>query len=156
MPTRSNRATTVLSSDHKRALAVGRQEGRVVRRYLEAVEAYRPKRGRKRTLESVKNRLAQVEEEIPLADTFTRVHLIQERIDLTAELRSRNAAAELAGLEAEFITTAKSFGERKGIGYAAWRSTGVRPSVLRQAGISPSSPSRGSTSAPGERGQSGR
>lgn len=118
------------------ALAVGREEGRVVRRYLEALEAYRPKRGRKRTVETIKNRLAQVEAEIPTADAFTRVHLIQERMDLTAELRGRDARADLATLEAEFIKTAKSYGERKGISYGAWRSIGVSPSVLRQAGIS--------------------
>lgn len=136
MATRSKRTATSLSSDHKKALAVGREEGRIVRRYLEALEAYRPKRGRKRTVSTVKNRLAQVEVEIPQADAFTRVHLIQERMDLAAELQARDASADLAELETAFIKTAKSYGERKGIGYSAWRSSGVSPSVLRQAGIS--------------------
>ena len=37
-----------MSAQHKEALAVGRDEGRAVRRYLEALEAHKPRRGRKR------------------------------------------------------------------------------------------------------------
>ena len=47
-----------MSDDHKAALAAGRNEGRAVRRYLEALEAHKPKRGRKRTPESIQKRLA--------------------------------------------------------------------------------------------------
>ena len=46
-----------MSDDHKAALAAGRNEGRAVRRYLEALEAHKPKRGRKRTPESIEKRL---------------------------------------------------------------------------------------------------
>ena len=35
-----------MSEEHKAALAEGREQGRVVRRYLEALESQRPKRGR--------------------------------------------------------------------------------------------------------------
>jgi hypothetical protein len=38
-----------MSKQHKAALAVGRAEGLAVRRYLDALEAHKPKRGRKRT-----------------------------------------------------------------------------------------------------------
>src|SRR5438067_1738803 len=48
------RTKSPMSAQHKEALAVGREQGRAVRRYLEALEANRPKRGRKRTTDSVK------------------------------------------------------------------------------------------------------
>ena len=41
----------------------------------------------------------------------------------------------LARLEAGFVRSAKAYGERKGISYAAWREQGVPAAVLRQAGI---------------------
>ena len=51
------KATKVMSSSHKAALAVGRDQGRSVRAYLEALEAHKPKRGRKRTPDSIQKRL---------------------------------------------------------------------------------------------------
>jgi hypothetical protein len=41
----------------------------------------------------------------------------------------------LKALEEGFIEAAKSYGERKGITYAAWRAAGVDANVLRKAGI---------------------
>jgi hypothetical protein len=46
-----------MSKQHKAALAVGRAEGLAVRRYLDALEAHKPKRGRKRTPESIEGGL---------------------------------------------------------------------------------------------------
>ena len=54
--TRARRSTGTMTAAHKKALAVGREQGRVIRSYLEALEASRPKRGRKRTAESVRRR----------------------------------------------------------------------------------------------------
>lgn len=45
------RPRTRMSDQHKAALAEGREQGRAVQRYLEALEQNRPKRGRKRTRE---------------------------------------------------------------------------------------------------------
>jgi hypothetical protein len=50
-----------MSVEHKQALAVGREESRAVRRYLEALEAHKPKRGRKRTAEGIQSRLRQID-----------------------------------------------------------------------------------------------
>lgn len=50
-----------MSDSHKRALAIGREQGRAVRRYLEALEAHKPKRGRKRTPESMQKRLDRID-----------------------------------------------------------------------------------------------
>ncbi len=50
-----------MSDAHKAALAEGRAQGRAVRNYLEALEAHKPKRGRKRTPDSMKRRLAKID-----------------------------------------------------------------------------------------------
>jgi uncharacterized protein YicC (UPF0701 family) len=124
-----------MSDSHKAALAEGREQGRAVRRYLEALEAHRPKRGRKRTQESVERRLAAIDEKLNDADPLTRLHLSQERMNLQAELSSTDNAVDLGALEEEFVVAASEYGKRKGITYAAWRQAGVDPGVLRKAGI---------------------
>jgi len=131
------RKRPAMSADHKAALALGREQGRVVRRYLEAMEADKPKRGRKRTRESVEKRLMQVKRDITTADRLTRLTLAQERIDLEREIDGRrDGSVDMAALEQDFIKAAPEYGRRKGITYAAWREVGVAPSVLKEAGIS--------------------
>lgn len=127
-----------MSDTHKQALARGREEGRAVRRYLEAVEHQRPRRGRRRTPEGLERRLDHVQKELGSADPLSRLHLLQEESDLEAELRRFNAADALVELERAFVKVAKAYGERKGIGYNAWRQAGVPAHVLSQAGITKS------------------
>ena len=124
-----------MSDEHKRALAVGREESRAVRRYLEALEAHKPKRGRKRTADGIEARLHQIETQLQSADPLTKVHLVQERINLEAELANKEDAVDLKALEDDFVAAAKGYGERKGITYTAWRAAGVEATVLRRAGI---------------------
>jgi len=131
-----------MSDTHKAALAEGREQGRAVRRYLEAIEAHKPKRGRKRTTESMERRLAGIEEQLANADPLTRLHLVQERMDLQRELTASDNGVDLQDLEDSFVAAAEPYGRRKGITYSAWREAGVDPSVLRRAGIR-----RGSDSA---------
>src|SRR5438309_11600102 len=135
MPARAKRTRSPMTDAHKAALAEGREQGRAVRRYLEALEAHRPKRGRKRTPESIKKRLAAVEERLKSADPLTRLQLVQERMNLQRELAVAGQKVDLSGLEKEFVAAAGSYGKRKGITYAAWREAGVDATVLRRAGI---------------------
>jgi hypothetical protein len=125
-----------MSKEHKAALAEGRDQGRAVRRYLEALEANKPKRGRKRSPDSMKKRLAAVEDEIAAADPLKRLHLVQERLDLQAALEASESTVDIAALEKEFISAAATYSERKGISYSAWRELGVPSNVLDKAGIS--------------------
>lgn len=125
-----------MSDDHKAALATGREQGRAVRRYLEALEAQRPKRGRRRSEESMRKRLEAIESELPTAEPLKRLHLAQERIDLTEALNTTETAVDLDALQADFVAAAGEYGRRKSITYAAWREVGVPSSVLEQAGIS--------------------
>jgi hypothetical protein len=135
MATKARRKTQ-MSDDHKAALAVGRTEGRVVRRYLDALEANKPKRGRKRTPDSIQRRLKAIDAELAETDRLNELKLVQERMNLELELASLGARQDLAGLEAEFVKVAKAYSIRQGISYAAWRAVGVPAAVLKKAGVS--------------------
>lgn len=134
--TKGTSRRSAMSSEHKAALAEGREQGRAVRRYLEALEQHRPKRGRKRTSDSVERRLGAVEEALVEAGALERLHLMQERLDLQAELTAMDGeGVDIAGLEEAFVRSASAYGARRGISYAAWRAAGVPAAVLRQAGV---------------------
>ena len=125
-----------MSDSHKEALATGREQGRAVRRYLEALEANKPRRGRKRTPESIQKRLAAIEERMATADALSRLQLAQERMDLEAEVAAAGeGGVDVEALEAEFIQAAGPYSQRKGISYDAWRTAGVEPRVLKSAGL---------------------
>ncbi len=124
-----------MSAEHKTALAEGRTQSRAVRNYLEALEAHKPKRGRKRTSDSIKKRLDTIEIQIDGADPLKRLQLVQERMDLTTELANMENKPDLSALEKGFTDSAKAYGARKGITYAAWRELGVDASTLKAAGI---------------------
>ncbi len=124
-----------MTAAHKAALAAGREEGRAVRRYLEALDRSKPRRGRKRTAESVRRQLVAVTEKLDHADPLTRLHLLQSRRDLETELARKDNHMDLAEMEEAFVTAAKAYGERKGVSYAAWREAGVDAAVLQRAGI---------------------
>jgi hypothetical protein len=125
-----------MTDEHKAALAKGRLEGRIVRDYLEGLRATKPKRGRKRTPETIAKRLAAIDGELASASPIEELLLIQERRDLQAELAAKSSSIDVDALEAEFVGVAKSYSESKSISYASWRDVGVPASTLKRAGIS--------------------
>lgn len=124
-----------MTDEHKAALERGRAEGRVVREYLEALRSSKPKRGRKRTPDSINKRLAGIEHELVDASAIDELQLVQERRDLTAELATMGTSVDIAALEDAFIGVAKAYGGRKGISYSSWREVGVSAATLSRAGI---------------------
>ena len=132
----AKRGPKEMTDSHKAALERGRAEGRVVRDYLEALRSNKPKRGRKRTADSINKRLAAIDGEIPAASAIEELQLIQERRDLNAELASLGSGIDLGEIEDSFVSVAKGYGERKGISYASWRDVGVSAATLKRAGIS--------------------
>jgi len=124
-----------MSAAHKAALAKGREEGRAIRLYLDALEETKPRRGRKRTPESIDRRLKLIEAQFQDASSLQRLRLAQERIDLEAELGATEEPLDLEKLETSFVKVAKGYGERKGISYSAWRTVGVNAAALKRAGI---------------------
>lgn len=128
-----------MSAEHKAAMEQGRAEGRAVRDYLEALRSSKPKRGRKRTPESITKRLAAIEAELEDASAVEELQLVQERRDLSDELAAMGSGVDMSAVEDAFVSVAKSYGERKGISYASWRDVGVPAATLKRAGISRSS-----------------
>jgi hypothetical protein len=124
-----------MSDEHKAALAKGREEGLAVRRYLEALESSRPRRGRRRTAASIEKKLVAIDTQLDGAEPLSRLHLLQEKKDLEEELSRAGEVHDLTGLEKQFVKVAKSYGERKGISYSTWRSAGVSAAVLQKANI---------------------
>ena len=125
-----------MSDEHKAALAKGRMEGRIVRDYLEGLRATKPKRGRKRTPDTIKKRLDAIDSELASASPLDELLLIQERRDLEAELAAKSNAIDMDALETEFVGVAKSYSDSKSISYASWRDVGVPASTLKRAGSS--------------------
>ena len=108
-----------------------------VRDYLKALEQNAPRRGRRRTPESVKRQLVVLEGEMEGASVTKRLGLVQQRIDLETDLEALQQAGsvDLSALEAGFATHAAAYGGRRGISYAAWREVGVSSATLKSAGI---------------------
>jgi len=132
----AKRGPKEMTDSHKAALERGRAEGRVVRDYLEALRSNKPKRGRKRTGDSINKRLAAIEAELPSASAIEELQLIQERRDLNDELASLGSGIDVGEIEDQFVAVAKGYGDRKGISYASWRDVGVSAATLKRAGIS--------------------
>ncbi len=124
-----------MTSEHKAAIAEGREQNRSIRIYLEAIQGNKPKRGRKRSAESITQRLAAIEADLSTANPLTKLHLIQERADLKASISTTEVAIDITALEKDFIAVAKEYGQRKGISYTTWREMGVPRAVLQKASI---------------------
>ncbi len=125
-----------MTDDHKAKLAQGRNESRVVSRYLEAINAGKGKRGRKRTPDSVSMQISKIDRELPDASAIVKLELTQRRLDLVIELERLSVRVDLRGVEKDFIKIAKSYADRTGISYSAFRTLGVPADVLKKAGIS--------------------
>lgn len=127
-------ANMAMTPEHKAALKQGRIEARAIKGYLKALQARKP--GRPVTKESLTRRLGAVEDKIAAADDpLARVELIQKRIEIEDALTDLEDSADFEELERGFVEHARSYSERKGIKYPAWRELGVPAATLRQAGI---------------------
>jgi uncharacterized protein YicC (UPF0701 family) len=124
-----------MTAEHKAALAKGRAEGRIVRDYLEGLRATKPKRGRKRTPDTINTRLVAIESEIGSASPMTELLLVQERRDLTGELERMSETIDMESLENDFVGVAKSYSASKKISYQSWRDVGVDAGVLKRANV---------------------
>ena len=108
-----------------------------VREYLKALDQNTSRPSRKRTPDRVRRQLASVVAEMDGATVTRRLSLVQQRIDLEAELETlkQTKSIDLSALEASFVEHAASYGGRLNISYAAWREVGVSAATLKAAGI---------------------
>ena len=115
MPSPQKRSATpakpTMSASHKAALAKGRHQSRVVRAYLNALETAKPRHSKARDPQTITDRIGTIDLALAGADPVTRVKLIQERLDLTAELAAQSTPDDLSRLETEFIEVAHAFGQ---------------------------------------------
>ena len=131
----SPRGKGSVTEEHKAAMAEGRNQSRAISSYLDALDQHKPKRGRKRTAESIDKQLADIDDKLTSANAITRLGLVQQRLDLQREKESLGATVDLSAHEDGFVAAAKAYSERKGISYEAWRELGVPAPVLKRAGI---------------------
>jgi hypothetical protein len=124
-----------MTQAHKDALATGRSQGLAVRRYLEALERNRPRRGRRPSADSLAKQLKEIEARLKDADPLKRLHLIQQRKTIQSRLDEGDGSEDLSILEEGFISAAAEYGSRRAIDYSTWREAGVRADVLRRAGV---------------------
>lgn len=123
-----------MSQEHKDALAVGRNEARAIKAYLRALETTNP--GRSVTKETLEQRLTRINERIKASDSpLKSVDLIQTRLDIEQAISNLDDMENFTQLEAEFCAHARSYSERKGITYTAWREFGVSAATLRAAEV---------------------
>jgi hypothetical protein len=120
---------------HKAKLAQGRNDARAVKGYLEFLEDNRPKRGRRRTEEGIKQRLLIIESELESASPLARLNMYQEQMDLAAELEAMGEQVDGSELRAAFVEAARRYSESKGISRAAFKQMGVDAATIREAGI---------------------
>lgn len=120
-----------MTQQHKDAMAQGRKERAIVKRYLESLEKVQRNNSATiaRKLMGVKTMLNDNS-----LTPVKRLNLIQKKIDLTKKLKEQEEPMT-QDLEKDFVRVAKSFSERKGISYKAWREVGVPARVLKLADI---------------------
>ena len=131
----TTKAKHEMSDEHKEALATGRNQSRAVKAYLAAIKVNKPKRGRKRTTESIQARLAKIADDLPTADALQEVLLLQEQANLEKELVTIGKAVDLSELEAAFIAVGLAYSRSKGIDYSTWHKIDMSAETLAKAGI---------------------
>ena len=137
MATNASRKRQPFSPEQKESLSHGREQSKVVRKYLEAIELSKPKRGRKRTIDSITKQLNAIDTSIKATHPLNRLNLTQKKLELTQELERIKNGPDIGDLEVQFIKVAMDYSKRKGISFPAWKELGVAPDVLAKAGIFP-------------------
>ncbi len=129
-------AKKTLSPAHKKALAAGRSMSATVDAYLAALNVPK-KRGRTVSKAVLEQRLVQARSHAKTSTGLEKVLAAQEVRDLHARLAQVSTASATAakGLESAFVKVAKTFSEKRGIRWSAWRDAGVPGDVLKKAGI---------------------
>jgi hypothetical protein len=120
-------------SERPRNVGKRRAETNAVAAYLTALRAPKVSARSRPNLEKRRVQIEQwiAEESSPIRE----VELIQQRLDIDAQLARIDQAARLPELEEAFVKVAASWAQRSGIRAAALREVGVPASVLKRAGL---------------------
>ncbi len=120
-------------SERPRNVGKRRAETNAVAAYLTALRAPKVSARSRPNLEKRRVQIEQwiAEESSPIRE----VELIQQRLDIDAQLARIDQAARLPEFEEAFVKVAASWAQRSGIRAAALREVGVPASVLKRAGL---------------------
>jgi hypothetical protein len=112
---------------------VRRAETNAVAAYLTALRAPKVPARSRANLEKRRTQIEQwiADESSPIRE----VELIQQRLDIDAQLAQIDQAARRPELEEAFVKVAASWAKRTGVSAAALREVGVPASVLKRAGL---------------------
>jgi hypothetical protein len=125
-----------MSEEHKAQLNTGREQSRIVREYLTAIESNRPRRGRKRTVESTEKRIRSLDERLAAeTDPLKRLQYLAERTQLEGVLEGLSDSPDLVQLEKAFIAVVGDYSVRKNITFEVWKQVGVPVNVLREGNV---------------------
>ncbi|HTX63497.1 MAG TPA: hypothetical protein VMD28_07635 [Acidimicrobiales bacterium] len=116
-------------------MARGREEARVVRAYLDAIDTGPKRPGRRRSPESILKQIAAVDGRLRDARGIDKLNLLKQRRDLEAARKALAPGANPGALERDFVKVARNYGERRGIDYSIWREAGVSAAVLTKAKV---------------------
>lgn len=125
-----------MTDEHKRALREGRERGRIVRAYLEALQRTTRGPGRPVTREGLEKRIDEIGRRIDAEkDPLEKLTLVQRKIDLQQQLKDLDQPSDISALEDAFVGIAAEYGTAKKISVEAWLELKVPRSVLKRAGI---------------------
>lgn len=125
-----------MTESHKRALKEGRERGQIVRKYLQAIETSKPRRGRPITPDGLRRRIADIDTSLANeTDPLRKLDLVQAKIRKQQELAELEQPTDIAAIEADFVRVAKRYSESKDLSPEAWLELGVPKAVLKRAGI---------------------
>ena len=130
-------AERIMTDEHKAAIAAGRVEATAVREYLEALEAAKPKHGRRANPDQLNAKRSDLTERLGSGEfgALQRLQTMQEIEDIDNRLAAFENEPDRAAVEGAFVEHARSYASRKEIQYTTWRKFGVPADVLSKAGI---------------------
>ncbi len=125
-----------MTQSHKDALKDGRERGQIVRRYLNAIESAKPRRGRPITPEGLRKSIEKIDANLATEkDPLRKLDLVQSKIKKQKDLEEFESPIDMVALENEFVRVAKDNNDSKELSPEAWLELGVPRDVLRRAGI---------------------
>ena len=125
-----------MTQSHKDALKDGRERGQIVRRYLNAIESAKPRRGRPITPEGLRKSIEKIDANLANEkDPLRKLDLVQSKIKKQKDLEEFESPIDMVALENEFVRVAKDYNDSKELSPEAWLELGVPRDVLRRAGI---------------------
>lgn len=125
-----------MTQSHKDALKDGRERGQIVRRYLNAIESAKPRRGRPITPEGLRKSIEKIDANLATEkDPLRKLDLVQSKIKKQKDLEEFESPIDMVALENEFVRVAKDYNDSKKLSPEAWLELGVPREVLRRAGL---------------------